>query len=389
MAVSATWPLAVLFLLSAAAASAAPYRPPFPAHHGVNVAGPFVRTGTPPQGTQGQISAFQGVAAYPGWASGADLRRAGYDFIRMPVNPAPLLENTAEVRELLLDEVEAGMRPYLAAGLHVIVDMQFWSPPNQAWTAQNVVASPTSPKFTAYRDLIRQVAARLAHYPQGDVALELLNEPPQRDCETAWILEQRLLLRAVRGVAPNLPVLVSGCQGQLSGLLALDRTKINMDDPNLVFSFHFYEPFLFTHQGGHQDYKFIEDVPFPATARKLAMAMSATIRKIDEARLPRMEALAAKARAIRELTNYAASGADKAFIEKRFDALSAWMKTNDVSPSQVLIGEFSAINWRMRDTSEYRKSRIKWDIAVQAAADNRGVASAYWNLPYPNAAVFR
>jgi endoglucanase len=358
----------------------------FPLHLGINVAGPFVEIKT---GTDGRKSDFRGDNMNPGWFSGKELRTARYDFIRLPVNPTPLLENSPQARAFLLDEVERGMRPYLAAGLHVVFDLQFWSPPNRLWTPQAVIADPRSPLFAKYRSMTVEVASRLARYRHGTVALELFNEPPPENCERSWIPEQRMLLADVRSVAPELPVVVTGCQGQTDGLLSLNRSKINMDDKNLLFTFHFYEPFIFTHQSGYVEYKYLEGVSYPAASTDLRFALLKTTANIDKANLSPIDAMIAKGRATKLLSEYFAQGQGRPFIEGRFDSVVAWARANRISVSRVYLGEFAAINWRKSDTVEYHASRLQWDEDVRNAATKRGIATAYWNLPYPRGPIFR
>ena len=123
--------LGTVFLGSSAAEEPAT---PFPMHRGINVAGPFVRVKPAPPNPDGQISDFWTLQKYPGWYTGEELRQSGFDFVRIPVNPAVLLENPPAVRARLLDELQDGILAYLSAGLRVIFDLHFWSPPNDIWT---------------------------------------------------------------------------------------------------------------------------------------------------------------------------------------------------------------------------------------------------------------
>ena len=53
------------------------------------------------------------------------------------------------------------------------------------------------------------------------------------------------------------------------------------------------------------------------------------------------------------------------------------------------MGEYGAINWSKSDTPERQKQRLTWDEDVQAAADARGIANAYWTLPSVRGPIFR
>ena len=361
----------------------------FSMHRGVNVVGPFVRIKALPSNSDGQISDFQGMQKYPDWYNGKELRQAGYDFIRLPVNPALLLENPPIVRARMLDGVEEDVRPFLSAGLRVAFDLHLWVPVNKVWN-QNTIVSGDPSAFAAYRALVRELAFRLARYPHGEVALELFNEPINLNCQSiGWISQQKVLLSDVRAVAPVLPVVVSGCLGSLDGLVAMKKSDIDMKDKNLIYTFHFYDPFLFTHQGGYNDFLYIEGVPYPASLGNIGSTVNVTNHNIDGSVLPLADALAVKARAAKQITQYFAQAPNRAFVERRFDEVVAWAKSNDVSPSQILLGEFAAINWRKTDTPEYLRARRTWDEDVQSAAEQRGIAWAFWYLPYPKGPLFR
>jgi len=318
----------------------------FQIRQGINVAGPYVRIRRVSSGEVVPRLEYWGSAEYSNWYTGTDLRHMGFDFVRLPVNPVPLLASAPDLRSRLLDEIVNWLKGYTSAGLRVIVDLHFWSPPDKFWFPANLVPERNIAAFEAYRSLIRSLSERLARLPHGVVALELLNEPPSDDCRgDGWIREQRTLLADARAVTRELPLVVTGCGGQLEGLLALDAYDVSFRDRNLLFTFHFYEPFVFTHQGGYVEYRYFSEIPYPASAGTLA----STIEKTNEA----------------------------------IDTAITRPRAHDVSVDRIFLGEFAAINWRNYDTPQYLRSRKTWNRDVRAAAARLGIASAYWNLPYP------
>ncbi|MCJ9729713.1 glycoside hydrolase family 5 protein [Bradyrhizobium sp. PRIMUS42] len=362
---------------------------PFPIREGINIAGPFVRTKVAPSNFNGERSEYWTRTMYPGWYTGDELRQQGFDFVRMAINPAVLLENPALRRGRFLDEIDREIQFYRSAGLRVIADLHFWRPANEVWTEQAIMGDGSSAAGSAYRALVVEIADRLARYPQGDVALELLNEPPTQDCGTGWIPLQQALVRAVRESTAKLPIIVTGCGGQLDGLLALDRSKIDLSDSNLIFTFHFYEPFLFTHQGAYRLYLHIQGIPYPAADGSVEAAVGLTNALIDQLGLSIADAVAEKASATKEILRYFAQAPGRDFVKSQFDKVSAWARANTIPPSRILLGEFAAINWRKTDRPDYLAARIRWDNDVRAAAAERGFAWAYWNLPYPKGDIFR
>ena len=360
---------------------------PFPVRHGLNAPQPFEAVQAFPAGrADGAVLAFANPTRPPAY-SPTELRAMGYDFIRLPVNPAVLLANPGAVREHALDQVEAGLRPFLSQNIRVIFDLHFWSPPDKVWTAAAVIDPANPAAFERFKALVAEVAGRLARYPQGTVALGLLNEPPH--CVDArWFQQQTQLVRAARAVAPTLPLLLTGCNGGVDNLTAMTARNTDFSDPNLLFTFHYYEPLLFTHQGSGVR-PFVVGVPYPARAGRLEDAKAQTSAAVDGQQRAPADAAAAKAAANGALANYFSRDIDHSFIEGRLDAIIAWARANGVSPSRLIMGEYGAINWRKTDTPERLKQRLAWDADVRAAADARGVASAYWTLPSVRGPIFR
>ncbi len=75
------------------------------------------------------------------------------------------------------------------------------------------------------------------------------------------------LLRTARAAAPQLTLVASGaCGSMIAGLEALDPARLG--DANLIYTFHFYEPYVFSHQGApwmtsEPMYRYLNAVPWP------------------------------------------------------------------------------------------------------------------------------
>ena len=117
---------------------------------------------------------------------------------------------------------------------------------------------------------MRDLAARLGTLDPARVAFEPLNEPPQSCGAADWTVMQSELLRTARLAAPDLTLVATGaCGSMIAGLEALDPARIG--DPNIIYTFHFYEPYVFSHQGapwmsGEPIYRYLNAVPWPASA---------------------------------------------------------------------------------------------------------------------------
>ena len=366
----------------------------FAVHRGVNVSGPFLTVYyINPNGT-GHVMEYRGIVPYlqnvkkiPGWYTGDDLHSHGFDFVRLLVNPLPLLEDSPLAREGLYDDIAKGIDAYRIAGLRVIVSNMF----RDAAAVGKVTADAESQAFADFRVLINDTARRLSTFPSGSVALELLNEPPGGNCATnGWLLEQQVLVKDIRKISSVLPIVITGCNyGQADGVTFLNSSNINLDDPNIFVSIHYYQPMAFTHQGSkYQEFKYIQGLVYPADISNLAEVLHTTNRNIDESRLSIADSLKAKEVTMKYITRYFADMPNAGSINHDFDKVSKWAQDNHFPSSRIILGEFAALNWRTNDTSVYHRSRLRWDLDVRRAAEAHGVAWSYLNLTYPFGDVF-
>lgn len=91
--------------------------------------------------------------------------------------------------------------------------------------------------------LWKNIAGTFSSYE--NVAFELLNEVVEKDNAAAWNSLINKTVTAIREVAADTPIIYGGIQWNSAKTLKL--LDIPHDD-NIIFTFHFYEPLLFTHQ---------------------------------------------------------------------------------------------------------------------------------------------
>ena len=90
------------------------------------------------------------------------------------------------------------------------------------------------------------LAAHLARTSPRQVLLEIFNEPVFDQNPAAWFPVRRHMASVIRAAAPLHTIVAGGPNwSSLDGLL---RSR-PLDDDNVLYTFHFYEPFEFTHQG--------------------------------------------------------------------------------------------------------------------------------------------
>lgn len=185
---------------------------------------------------------------------------AGLTHVRLPFEPEWLWDHeSGRLRERELDEYRSAMSLCLDAGLGVIVDAH-WS--RTAWIRPR--AETEIERFGELERMWRALAARLAETDSARIFLELVNEPHDLRAAAHWHTAQRRIAAAVRELAPDHTIIATGDEyGGIDGLLRLEP----LDDPNVVYSFHFYEPHNFTHQAaewGFPPWRDMKGIPWPA-----------------------------------------------------------------------------------------------------------------------------
>jgi endoglucanase len=167
----------------------------------------------------------------------ANIRAAGFATVRLPVRFAGHADASPPytIDPAFMARVRHVLETNVAAGLNVILDMHNYDA---------LMADPAGQRdrFVA---LWRQVAAAFRDQP-GNVWFELMNEPNNRLDDTTLPATLAPALAAVRASNPDRIVIVGG--QSWSGIDSLATLAIP-DDPHIVVTFHYYDPFDFTHQG--------------------------------------------------------------------------------------------------------------------------------------------
>lgn len=328
--------------------------------------------------------AFQPQRPVPDARDLRRLRQAGFDFIRLPVDPGPFLAFTGERRSQLLAMLGDAVSLALAAGLSVVVNLQA-NAATHFWTPERMVGSRTAPAFQPFLGLTADVGRLLARFDPAQVALEPVNEPPHGCTASEWPLVQLALLKAARAQASALTLVATGaCGSMIPGLQALDPAPLLALAP-LLFTLHFYEPYLFTHQGApwmrEPLYRALNHVPWPGDAGTLDATLAAVKARMAQ---DLVTPAADKAAALREtetvLGIYFAAKPDVRFIQHYFEMVTQWASANAIPASQVLLGEFGALRSDARHVAADSAGRARYIRDVRVAAEEAGLPWAFWNL---------
>lgn len=315
-----------------------------------------------------------------------DLQRlaaAGFDFVRLPIDPGPFLSFTGERRRQLISALTNAVSDILSAGLTLVLNVQT----NEAthyWNSRVLTVSTSAAEFPAYRKLIGDLAEMLGNFPSNRVALEPVNEPPQACGAPEWVAVQRALLTTARTRAPNLMLVATGsCGSMVSGLTALDPRPFEVLAP-ILYTFHFYEPYLFSHQGapwmGEPVYRALNDVPWPGDAGTLEETLAAVRNRLRSDDRPQQVKAAAYAETEKVLKVYFDAAPARPFVDSYLQQVADWGKQFGIAPARILMGEFGALRSDDRYVASGAKDRARYVEDVRKSAEAFGFPWAFWNL---------
>jgi len=246
------------------------------------------------------------------------IRAGGFDFIRVVLQAFGHMDARSQIDRHWLATLDRVIAQASDAGLGVIVDEHDF----------NDCSDNPDPCETKLIAFWRQIGERYRAAP-NTVLFELLNEPHGKLDAAHWNALLKRLIPVVRASNPARTLVVGPTQwNSLSQLPALD---LPADDRNILVTFHYYEPFHFTHQG------------------------------------------AAWSPATRDLHGIPFTADDEARIARDFDTVAAWSKAND---RPILLGEFGAYDGSGTPIAD----RARYALTVRKAAEARGMPWAYWQF---------
>lgn len=313
------------------------------------------------------------------------VKKAGFDFVRLTVDPAVFLtKRRPEKTAVLLKGVKSAIDEILAAGLKVDVDMHDIPRDDGAPGTRQVLADDAL--FAEYLKVLSDVGQVVATYPPDKVAFEVFNEPTS-DCawdlgegqKSSWPAKLARLHDTARTAAPQVTLILSGaCWGGYEGLVALDPALIK--DPNVIWSFHNYEPFVFTHQGanwtdGHERY--LAGLRFPPDPKQKKAVLAASLKSIASAKVTAAKRKELTTNARNDLRVYFEPGWAEARAKEGFVKVEAWAKAHGIAANRILLGEFGAI--RPHDfTARNEAERAVYYKMMRREAETRGFGWSTW-----------
>lgn len=248
----------------------------------------------------------------------AKIKAAGFDTVRVVLFSFPFLDKNDKLDPAWLNRLDWVIATAGKHGLNVIVD-------EHDFEACSKDVSACRPKLKA---IWTQLAERYRNEPNS-VIFELLNEPHGQFDAATWNATIAEVLPVVRHANPERNVIVGGVRWNSRD--TLKDLVLPADDRHIIATFHYYDPFPFTHQGASW---------------------------ADE-----------KIRAGHDIGF--GTPAEIAQIEKDFAGVKAWSESTG---RPVFLGEFGAYD------KAATADRVTWTQTVARTAEKEGFAWAYWQF---------
>jgi endoglucanase len=275
----------------------------------------------------------------------ADVKSLGADVIRLPVRMHDMTGSPPgyALDLLLLKCLDLAVDWAEKYELHLIIDNHSFDPDASTSDDIDKILLP----------VWAQVAGR--YKDRSDyIIYEILNEPHGISDER-WGEIQGMAIETIRKVDQKHTIVVGGAGWNgINNLYAMPE----YNDPKLIYTFHFYDPFLFTHQGATWCgplYDLLEGVPFPA----------------DKDRMPKLHAKLRGTWLERSLKNEYPKEASPQKLYSTLDKVVAFSRARNVP---VFCGEFGVFMYRSPPDD-----RVKWYEFVTNALVRRNISRTSWD----------
>jgi len=166
----------------------------------------------------------------------------GYDHIRIPIDEEQMFtedgQKEPEAFALLHDALgwceEFSLRAVV--DLHILRTHHFNEGEKPLFTDVNAQEQ--------FYECWRKISGELNRYSVDKVAYEPMNEPVADDHET-WNIILNRCVEVIRKLEPERTIIAGSNRWQ--SFTTVKELRLPENDPNIIISFHYYEPFLLTH----------------------------------------------------------------------------------------------------------------------------------------------
>ncbi len=274
----------------------------------------------------------------------ANVKSLGADVVRLPIRMHSMTSGAPDytLDPLLLNFLDTAIGWAEKYELYIIIDNHSFDPvANTANDVDKILLPVWAQIAQRYKDKSKYVI------------YEVLNEPHGIG-DARWGEVQGMAIETIRKFDTTHSIIVGGTDfNSIGKLSALPRYT----DTNLIYTFHFYDPHLFTHQGanwGEPQLTSLSGLPFPA----------------DSKRMPSFPSVLRGTWIEGAFYNYA----NDATAKKLYSTLDRPAAFSRERGAPVFCGEFGVYMFNAP-----QEDRVRWYEIVSAALDRRGISRTNWD----------
>jgi len=274
----------------------------------------------------------------------ADVKSLGVDVIRLPIRMHSMTGPGPEykINPLLLRFLDKAVDWAEKYNIYIIIDNHSFDP------AKDIAKDIDKILLPVWAQMAQHFSKRGEY-----VIYEVLNEP-HGISDGRWGEIQGMVIDTIRKYDAKHAIVVGGTDfNSIGKLQAIPKYK----DTNLIYTFHYYDPFMFTHQGASWSppLEYLGNVPFPYNA----------------ARMPKLHSKLRGTWVESNLRNNYKKESDVAFMRKTLDRVVEFANERNVS---VFCGEYGVFNLVSPDAD-----RALWYEIVTDMLSKRNISRTSWD----------
>ncbi|HRK20306.1 MAG TPA: cellulase family glycosylhydrolase [Fimbriimonadaceae bacterium] len=287
-----------------------------------------------------------GSAHWQNYLTDADLanfKRLKVTFVRLCVSPDLALKD-GKTNAALLPHLDRAIAKLDRAGIATLLDLH---------DNGQLRLDGANPRTAEFKSFWTDMAKRYNGQRLNKLVFEPVNEPIFREKPDDWQKLEGEIIAIIRKIDAKRTI--TATSNSWSGVDSFLKLK-KRPESNLIYTFHCYDPFFFTHQGATwagNEARAMKNLPFPSSPE----LVSPLLPSIEE----RYRGVA---------VDYGKGKFDAAYLAKRIGDAAAWGKTNSVP---VFLGEFGAY-----PPAAPVESRARWFAAMRAAVARHRMPNALW-----------
>lgn len=271
-------------------------------------------------------------------------KRLGVRFVRLCVSPDCIYDG-GKPNAANLPALDSALKALTDHGLAVLLDLH-----DNGQLKLDAPGNDNSGLANFWEAIARRYKARY----EDSVVFEIVNEPVfNQNNEAVWYGLQKEVVKAIRAVDPKRTIMATSTSW--SGVDVFLKMQ-PLSEKNIVYTFHCYDPFFFTHQGASWVGPWPRDmkaVPFPSSPEAVEAILSKNDQQFHGG-----------------LKNYGKAKHDATYLRSRIKAAMDWGRKHKVP---VVLGEFGAY-----PPVAPPESRARWFEGMLAAFKAEGCPYALW-----------